>query len=100
MPFQLPPGSTLGLDFILKNVQGIIVPVTAVVKNVNGAFVIATTGGIAHPIPVTVLGENDQQAVVSGIAAGTKVAVGQENQLIKLMDGMPVMLAADGSEQQ
>ncbi|GMB00997.1 efflux RND transporter periplasmic adaptor subunit [Pelosinus sp. IPA-1] len=100
MPFQLPPGSTLGVDFILKNVQGIIVPITAVVKNASGAFVIRITDGTAHPVVVTILGENDQQAVVSGIDAGAKVAVGQESQLLKLMEGVPVMVAADRSEQQ
>lgn len=100
MPFQLPPGSTLGVDFILKNVPGVIIPITAVVKNASGAFVITITDGIAHPIQVTVLGENEQQAVVSGIDAGANVAVGQESQLLKLMEGVPVMVTADGSEPQ
>jgi len=100
MPFKLPPGSTLGVDFILKNVQGIIVPITGVVKSASGAFIIRITDGIAHPVAVTVLGENDQQAVVSGIDAGAMVAVGQESQLLKLMEGVPVMIATDGSEQQ
>ena len=100
MPFPLPPGSTLGVDFVLKNVQGVIVPVTAVVKNINGAFVITATDGIAHPIPVTILGENDKQVVVSGIEAGASVATGQENHLMKLMDGVPVMITSDRSEQQ
>ncbi|WP_094607310.1 Multidrug resistance protein MdtA [Sporomusa silvacetica DSM 10669] len=99
MPFQLPPGSTLGVDFILQNVQGVVVPTTAVVKNTTGAFVITVTGGTAHPVPVDILGENDKQVVVSGIEAGTSVAVGQENQLMKLMDGIPVMVVVDGSEQ-
>ena len=100
MPFQLPPGVTLGVDFILKNVQGVIVPIAAVVKNTTGAFAITVTGGIAHPVPVNILGENDKQVVVSGIEAGTSVAVGQESQLMKLMDGIPVMAVVDGSEQQ
>jgi RND family efflux transporter MFP subunit len=100
MPFQLPPGATLGVDFILKNAQGVIVPATAVVKNANGAFVVTTTDGRAYPVPVTILGENDKQVAISGIDAGINVVVGQENQLIKLMDGMPVMVAADGSEQR
>ncbi|VBB06467.1 rnd efflux pump membrane fusion protein barrel-sandwich domain [Lucifera butyrica] len=100
IPFQLPPGSTLGVDFILKDVSGIIVPAAAVVKNTTGAFVIGITDGTAHHIPVNILGENDKQAVVSGIDAGAEVAVGQESQMLKLMDGMPVTVAADGSEQQ
>jgi RND family efflux transporter MFP subunit len=99
MLFQLPPGSTLGIDFILQNVQGVVVPTTAVVKNTTGAFVITVTGGNAHPVPVNILGENDNQIVVSGIEAGTSVAVGQENQLMKLMDGIAVMAVVDGSEQ-
>lgn len=99
MPFQLPPGSTLGIDFILQNVQGVVVPTTAVVKNTTGAFVIMVTGGNAHPVSVNILSENDNQIVVSGIEAGTSVAVGQENQLMKLMDGIAVIAVADGSEQ-
>lgn len=99
MPFQLPPGATLGVNFILKNVQGIIIPTAAVVKNTTGAFIITVNGGVAHPVPVNILGENDKQVVVSGIEAGTSVAVGQENQLMKLMDGIPVMAVVDGSEQ-
>lgn len=99
MPFQLPPGATLGVDFILKNVQGVVVPAMAVVKNTTGAFVIAVTGETVHSVPVAIVGENDKQVAVSGLEAGTRVVVGQESLLIKLMDGMPVTVAAEESEQ-
>ena len=100
MPFELPLGSTVGIDFILQNVQGVIVPATAVVKNTTGAFVIKVIDGISHPVQINILGENDNQMAVSGIEAGVSVAVGQENQLMKLMDGIAVSAVADGSEQQ
>ena len=98
MPFGLPSGSTIGVDFVLKQVQGMVVPVQAIVKNTKGAFVVVVDGNITHQIPVMIVDENDKMAVVTGLSADSQVVIGQENELMQLMDGKQVLVVQDGSE--
>lgn len=98
-PFGLPPGATVGVDFVTDRAAGVIVPVQAVVKNTRGAFVVVVDdANIARQFPVEVAGQNDKQAVVRGIGPGVRVAVAQENVLMLLMDGVTVRAAANEGE--
>lgn len=99
VPFSLPPGSTVGVDFVTDKVTGVIVPVQAVVKNTRGAFVVVVDGeNAARQTPVELLGQNDRQAVVLGIGPDARVAVAQENVLLQLMDGAQVKAVANEGE--
>jgi RND family efflux transporter MFP subunit len=90
-PFGLPTGSTLGVDIVTATASGIIVPENALVRSDKGAFVYIINDGAVHMCKVEVLGAGKGQAAVKGdIAAGTQVAVAQENKLLTLSEGMKV----------
>jgi hypothetical protein len=100
-PFGLPPGATVGVDFVTAQVAGAVVPVQAVVQNTRGAFVVVVDGeNIARQIPVEVVGQNDKQAAVRGIGPDVRVAVAQENVLMQLMDGVTVKAVVNEGDKQ
>lgn len=99
MPWQLPLGSSLGVDIVTRRISGVILPVQALITNSKGNFVITVDDSdVVHQIPVQVTGRNSEMAAVTGIPANSRVAVGQENRLIQLVDGKKVMVITDGSE--
>lgn len=98
LPNGLPAGATVGLDFVIDNVSGLIVPVNALVKTNESTFVVVVKEGIAEQVPVNVIGQNDQSAVVSGVPDNAVVAVGQQSALLRLMNGVkvkPMQIAGD-----
>jgi RND family efflux transporter MFP subunit len=90
-PFNLPSGSTVGVDLVTNQVGGFLVPENALVKTGQGAFVYVLEMNIVRIKPVSLLGTNTSQAAISGpVSAGNVVVVGQENRLLGLKDGSTV----------
>jgi multidrug efflux pump subunit AcrA (membrane-fusion protein) len=93
-PFGLPTGSTVGAELVTATVSGSIVPESALVKSEKGCFVCLVENGTVRVRPVELLGTGDGRAAVRGdLPADAVVAVGQENRLLTLSDGMPVTAA-------
>jgi len=93
-PFGLPTGSTVGADLVTATVAGSIVPENALVKSEKGCFLCLVENGTVRVRPVELLGTGGGKAAVRGdLAAGAAVAVGQENRLLTLSDGMQVTAA-------
>ncbi|MBP2629098.1 MAG: family efflux transporter subunit [Firmicutes bacterium] len=91
IPAGLPTGATVGLDFVMSHVEGIIVPRNSLVRGANNTFVVRIDeNNIAHQVAVVVLGENDQLTAVTGISENSMVVIGPENVLMQLMDGVIV----------
>jgi RND family efflux transporter MFP subunit len=93
-PFNLPSGSTVGVDLVVNQVTGILVPENAVVKTGQGAFVYVLDKSIIRIKKASLLGTGAGLAAVSGaVQAGDIVAVGQENRLLSLKEGSTVQPA-------
>jgi RND family efflux transporter MFP subunit len=93
-PFGLPTGSTVGVELVMATVTGSIVPENALVRSEKGAFVYLVENGAVRTRPVELLGSAGGKAAVRGdLPAGAVVAVGQENRLLTLSDGMQVTAA-------
>lgn len=96
-PFQLPSGASVGVDLVKRAIAGLIVPENALVKSAKGHFVCAVKDGIVSIRPVKVLGNGNGQTVVQGdLAVGEECAVGQENRLLTLTEGLKVKVIAGG----
>lgn len=90
-PFNLPSGSTVGVDLVVNQVNGFLVPENAVVKTGQGAFVYILEKNIVRIKPVNLLGTSGGQAAVSGqVNIGDVIAIGQENRLLNLKDGSTI----------
>lgn len=97
-PFQLPSGSSVGVDLVKRAVTGLILPENGLVKNENGYFVCVVKEGMVSIRPVKVLGNGKGQSVVQGdLAVGEECAVGQENRLLTLTEGREVKIVAGGA---
>lgn len=81
----------MGVDLIVSQVSGLLVPENAIVKTGQGAFIYVLDKNIIRIKEVSLLGTGTGQAAVSGaLQAGDTVAVGQENRLLSLKEGSPV----------
>ena len=95
-PFGLPSGSTVGVDLVKKVVSGAIVPENALAKAGPGSFVCVVKDGAIRIRPVQVLGSGRGKTAVQGeLAADEQCAVGQENRLLTLTEGLKVSVAGD-----
>lgn len=96
-PFNLPSGSTVGVDLVVNQVAGFLVPENAVVKTGQGAFVYALDKNVVRIKPVSVLGTGAGQTAISGpVGVGDAIAVGLENRLLGLKEGSTVQPAGGG----
>jgi RND family efflux transporter MFP subunit len=96
-PFNLPSGSTVGVDLVTNQAVGFLVPESAVVKTGQGAFIYVLDKNIVRIRPVSLLGTNAGQTAVSGpVSVGDVIAVGQENRLLGLKEGSTVHPAGGG----
>ncbi len=96
-PFNLPSGSTVGVDMVTNQAVGFLVPESAVVKTGQGAFIYVLDKNIVRIRPVSLLGTNAVQTAISGpVRVGDIVAVGQENRLLGLKEGSTVQPAGGG----
>jgi len=95
-PFDLPSGSTVGVDLVKMAVSGATVPENAIVKTDAGSFVYVVKDGVIRIRPVHVLGSGRGKTAVQGeLAADEQCAVGQENRLLTLTEGSKVVVAGD-----
>ena len=94
-PFQLPSGSSVGVDLVKRTVTGLIVPENALVECEKGHFICVVEEGVVSIRPVKVLGNGNGRTVVQGnLAVGEECAVGQENRLLTLTEGREVSVVA------
>ncbi|EKD38093.1 MAG: efflux transporter, RND family, MFP subunit [uncultured bacterium] len=97
-PFQLPSGSSVGVDLVKRAVTGLILPENGLVKNEKGYFVCAVKEGVVSLRPVQLLGSGKGRTAVQGdLAVGEECAVGQENRLLTLTEGREVTVVAGGA---
>ena len=99
LPFGLPMGSVIGVDIILNQINGIVVPVDALITNSKGNFVVVVDeDDLVRQLPVQVVGRNAEMVAISGIEPDSRVVVGQENQLMQLTTGKKVLISQNRSE--
>jgi RND family efflux transporter MFP subunit len=91
-PFGLPSGSTIGIDIVTADINGIIVPENAVVHTDKGYFIyLVDKEGTIRIRQVDFLGsQNGMTAVKGNLPEGSAVAVAQENRLLSLAEGTEV----------
>jgi RND family efflux transporter MFP subunit len=93
-PFNLPSGSTVGVDLVVNLFSGLLVPENAILKTGQGAFVYVLDKNIVKIRQVSILGTGASKAAINGpVHVGETVAVGQENRLLGLKEGSAVQLA-------
>jgi RND family efflux transporter MFP subunit len=96
-PFNLPSGSTVGVDLVVNQVAGFLVPENAVVKTSQGAFIYALDKNVVRIKPIGVLVAGAGRAAISGpVSVGDVIAIGQENRLLGLKEGSTVQPAGGG----
>jgi RND family efflux transporter MFP subunit len=96
-PFNLPSGSTVGVDLVVNELAGFLVPENAIVKNGQSAFIYTLDKNVVTIKPIAVLGTGAGRAAVSGpVSVGDVIAVGQENRLLGLKEGSTVQPAGGG----
>lgn len=96
-PFGLPTGATLKAVYSASRQNGIIVPLNAVLKAVDGDFVLKIKEGKSFPVRVEIIAEGDDETVVKGdINPGDDVIVGMQSELISLSAGSDVVPAGGG----
>ena len=90
-PFGLPAGATVQAEYRSLPVQGVIVPVTALLEGLEQTLVVKVVQGKAVPTPVTVLVRGEQTAAVSGaLVVGDAVVLGLPSELMALTAGTPL----------
>ena len=93
-PFGLPAGATVQAEYRTLPVQGVVVPVSALLEGMNQTLVVKVVNGKAAPTPVTVLVRGDRTAAVKGgVQAGEQVILGLPSELMALTAGTPVQPA-------
>lgn len=87
-PFGLMPGATVHARYQATPARGLVVPAAALLQGLSETLVIRLRGGVADPVPVTVLGRSERVATVSGpVAAGEVVVVALPSELMALTKG-------------
>ena len=92
-PFGLPSGARVGVDLAVSEVEGAIVPLRALLENVNATYVflaepVGSGAARIKPVKVHVLGRSGDKVAVSGpLKDGDLVVVAEESTLLKLYRG-------------
>ncbi len=93
--FGLAAGSTVPVQVPSPSVEGVIVPVAALLESESGTVLFTVVAGVAHVVPVRVTARSADDAVVTGdVRAGNRVVVGRPSRLMQLAEGTPVQLGA------
>jgi multidrug efflux system membrane fusion protein len=98
---DLPPsglglmaGSTVPVDVLAREVEGLAVPAGALLESDSNAAIFTVADGRAHVVPVRVTARSADDAIVSGdVHAGDHVVVGRPSRLMQLAEGTPVQVA-------
>ncbi len=99
-PFGLPTYGKVGVDLVLSQKRGLIVPIRAVLENVKNSYIFIThpynhKTAKVHIVKVSILGRNRDRLVVQtkeSISDNTMVIVGDESTLLSLQEGQEVSL--------
>jgi RND family efflux transporter MFP subunit len=92
-PFGLLPGATLHARYQAKASKGLVVPTGALLQGLSETLLIRVQGGLAEPVPVTVLIRGESQATIAGpVAAGDQVVLALPSELMALTKGTPLQL--------
>lgn len=87
-PFGLPAGATVQAEYRALPVQGVVVPVTALLEGLDQTLVVKVVDGKAVPTPVKITVRGDEMAAVnSGLSAGDRVVLGLPSELMALTAG-------------
>jgi RND family efflux transporter MFP subunit len=82
LPLDIKIGSIVNVDFILSKKEGLIVPKNAILNLTNGSYVLTVKNGQFIKIPVKVIAEDKNNALIEGdVSEGTPVAIAEENKL-------------------
>ncbi len=108
-PGTFVPGATVGVDVALRQAEGLVVPVEALLEGERGTWVFlvepsgsrsagspegAKRTGTVRPVQVQVLARSVDEAVVDGdLAEGDQVVVAQPSRLMTFARGMTVEVA-------
>ncbi len=92
--FGLAAGSTVPVEVPSPAVEGVVVPVAALLESESGTVLFTVVAGVAHVVPVRMTARSADDAVVSGdVHAGDRVVVGRPSRLMQLAEGTPVQVA-------
>ncbi|MEZ0328760.1 MAG: efflux RND transporter periplasmic adaptor subunit [Dissulfuribacterales bacterium] len=99
--FGLPSGASVPVELITDTVEGLVVPLDALLLNTDRAFVYEVKNGRIHVVPVTIVAKNADFACIKGeLTAGTQVVVADEGKLMRLTEGMEVLVTNSSSNQR
>ena len=93
-PYGIPSGGSVGVDVTTgKTERGTTVPLNALLENQKGSFIYKVENGKAIIISVQVTGKASETASVKGnINNGDLVILGDEGKLLRIAEGMSVVL--------
>ncbi len=97
-PFGLPSGARVGVDLVVREVRGAIVPLRALLETANGTYVFLARrekGPFARieVARVRVLGRAKEEVALSGpLSSGDLVVVASESTLLSLHNGQKVRI--------
>ncbi|AEH44021.1 efflux transporter, RND family, MFP subunit [Thermodesulfatator indicus DSM 15286] len=98
-PFSLPSGASLGVDLVLANLEGLLLPAKALVPGKSQGVYVVEKGRLKF-IPVRVLGQSKGQVVASGkLNEGDQVVVGDPGLLLRLYPGQKVIPIKGGHDE-
>jgi RND family efflux transporter MFP subunit len=89
-PFNLPAYATVGVDLTVATPEGFLVASDCILEQETGAFAFEIQdnepdSSTVRPVPVDVLGRNQDRAVVEGdLSVGMGLAAGPESMLLRL----------------
>ena len=94
-PFGLLSGATLGVDVIVDQPEGIIIPLSCLLEQEDAyhVFVLSLKQETVRAVAVQLLGKSGNRAIVDGdISAEARLVSGNESMLLTLGDDTPVQL--------
>ena len=94
-PGTFVPGATVGVDVALRETEGLVVPVDALLEGEDETWVFLVEGagdtGTVRPVRVRILARSmDEMVVDGGLTGGDMVIVAQPARLMTLAAGMTV----------
>jgi len=95
-PFGLPSRGTVGVNLIVRMIDGLVVSSDCILEQETGALVfVIQDNQTVRSVPVNILGRSGGQTVVEGpLTVGTPLASGAESMLLQLSrDGRIVPIA-------
>lgn len=98
-PASFVAGATVGVDIAFASVEGLSVPVSALLDGENGSWVFKVQNEKIVPVQVKVLSAGSNHVAVSGdLAVGDKVVTARPSRLMMLSKDQPVRLAQRGGQ--